>query len=177
MLRNRQTVERVLQYKEQHPEEAQQLFKKVVAFAEERKKEKISVISVAKKYPFPNGLWKLAVLLLSLPYYLASAVVNLPVWLTTWLIRRNLKDPAFGNTVSYAVRLVLFPIIFIAGTAVLFCNLPWYWALGGTVLLSFSYSIFVDYNELLRRCLSDLRWPFKKILRSQFESLNLKRMF
>ncbi len=177
MLRNRKTVEKVLQYKETHPEEAKKLFEKVLAFAQERKRQKISVMSVAKKRPFLNALWKLAVLIAGLPYYAASAVVNLPVWLSTIIIRSKLKDPAFGNTVSYAVRLLLFPIIFITGTILLFCELPWLWALGGTVLLFFSYSIFIDYNELFRRGLSDLRWSFKTKLRRQYESLNLNNLF
>lgn len=116
-------------------------------------------------------------LVVGLPYYAASAVVNLPVWLTTIIIRSKLKDPAFGNTVSYAVRLLLFPIVFITGTILLFCELPWLWALGGTALLFFSYSIFIDYNELLRRGLSDLRWSFKTKLRRQYESLNLNNLF
>ena len=153
------------------------MFERVVKFAQRRKKEKISVISVAKKRPFLNSLWMFAVLLIALPYYLASAAVNWPVWATTWYIRSQLKDPAFGNTVSFGVRFVLFPLVFIAGTIVLFCNLPWYWALGGTMLLFFSYSVFVDYNELLRRWISHIRWSLKKRLRDEYKSLNLNNLF
>ena len=177
MLRNRSTVEKVLKYREEQPEEAKNLFERVMDFAQRRKKEKISVISVAKKRPFLNSLWMIAVLLIALPYYLASAAVNWPVWATTWYIRSQLKDPAFGNTVSFGVRFVLFPLVFIAGTIVMFCTLPWYWALGGMVLLFFSYSVFVDYNELLRRWISHVRWIFKKRLRNEYKSLNLNNLF
>ena len=177
MLRNRATVEKVLKYKEEQPEEAKQLFERVMEFSKHRLKEKVSVMSVAKKRPIFNSLWMFATLVLLLPYYLASAAVNLPVWLTTWIIRSRLKDPAFSNTVSFGVRFVLFPIVFIAGTIVMFCNLPWYWALGGTVLLFFSYSMFVDYNELFRRWISDVRWSIKKHLRDEFKSLNLNNLF
>ena len=177
MLRNRATVDKVLKFREEKPEEAKDLFERVMNFAKERVRQRISVMSTAKKYPLLNSLWKFAVLLVGLPYYVASAIVNLPVWLTTWIIRRNLKDPAFGNTVSFGVRFVLFPIILIIGVIVAFCNLPWYWALGTTVLLYFSYSVFVDYNELFRRWLSDVRWTFKKRLRKQYESLNLNTLF
>ena len=146
-------------------------------FSKHRLKEKVSVMSVAKKRPIFNSLWMFATLVLLLPYYLASAAVNLPVWLTTWIIRSRLKDPAFSNTVSFGVRFVLFPIVFIAGTIVMFCNLPWYWALGGTVLLFFSYSMFIDYNELFRRWISDVRWSIKKRLRDEYKSLNLNNLF
>ena len=178
MLRNRVTVEKVLNYREEQPEEAKDLFSRVLDFAKERKRQMISVTSTAKKYPLLNSLWKLAVLLIGLPYFVASAVVNLPVWLTTLIIRKKLKDPAFGNTVSYGVKLVLFPIVFIVGTVLLFCFLkPWYWALAGTVLLFFSYSVFVDYCELARRWISDVRWTFKTKLRKQYEALNLNNLF
>ena len=146
-------------------------------FAKERRRQKISVMSTARKYPLINFLWKLAVLLIGLPYFAASAVVNLPVWLTTLIIRGKLVDKAFSNTVSFGVELVLFPIVFIVGTVLLFCFLPWYWALAGTVLLFYSYMVFVDYCELARRWISDVRWTFKNKLRKQYESLNLNNLF
>ena len=177
MLRNRATVDKVLKFREEQPEEAKNFFKRVLDFAEERKRQKISVMSTARKYPLLNFLWRFAVLLVGLPYFLASAVVNLPVWLTTLIIKGKLKDKAFNNTVSYGVEFVLFPIIFVVGTIILFCNLPWYWALGGTVLLFLSYMVFVDYCELCRRWISDVRWTFKTRLRKQYNALNLNKLF
>ena len=177
MLRNRATVDKVLKFREEQPEEAKNFFKRVLDFAEERKRQKISVMSTARKYPLLNFLWKFAVLLVGLPYFLASAVVNLPVWLTTLIIKGKLKDRAFNNTVSFGVEFVLFPIVFIVGTILLFCYLPWYWALGGTMLLFFSYMVFVDYCELCRRWISDVRWTFKKKLRKQYNELNLNKRF
>ena len=177
MLRNRATVDKVLQYREEQPEEAKNLFERVMDFARERRRQKISVMSTARKYPLVNFIWKLAVLLLGLPYFAASAAVNLPVWLTTLIIKGKLKDKAFSNTVSFGVELVLFPIIFIVGTVLLFCFLPWLWALAGTILLYFSYMLFVDYCELFRRWISDVRWTFKSKLRKQFKTLNLNTLF
>ena len=177
MLRNRATVDKVLKFREEQPEEAKSFFKRVMDFAEERKRQKISVMSTARKYPLLNFLWKFAVQLVGLPYFLASAVVNLPVWLTTLIIKGKLTDKAFNNTVSFGVEFVLFPIIFVVGTIILFCNLPWYWALVGTVLLHFSYMVFVDYCELCRRWISDVRWTFKTRLRKQYKALNLNKLF
>ena len=177
MLRNRDTVGKVLKYKEEQPEECKNLFERVLAFSKERVRQKISVMSTAKKYPLLNSLWKLAVLLVGLPCFVASAAVTLPVWLTTLIIKGKLKDKAFNNTVCFGVKFVLFPLVFIAGTIVLFCNLPWLWALASTVLLFFSYSVFVDYCELCRRWISDVRWTFKTKLRRQYESLNLNNLF
>ena len=177
MLRNRATVNKVLKFKEEQSEEAKSYFKRVMVFAEERKRQKISVMSTARKYPLLNFLWKFAVLLVGLPYFMASAVVNLPVWLTTLIIKGKLEDKAFNNTVSFGVEFVLFPIIFVVGTIIMFCNLSWYWALVGMVLLHFSYMVFVDYCELCRRWISDVRWTFKTRLRKQYKALNLNKLF
>ena len=177
MLRNRSTVDKVLKFKEEKPEEAKNLFERVKQFADNRVKNRISVTSTAKKYPFINSLWKLLVLIIGLPYFIASAAVNLPVWLTTLILHKRLKDPAFRNTASFAVEMILFPLVFIAGTIVLFCLTPWYWALAGTILLYFSYVLFVDYKELLRRYVSDIRWVFKSKLRKQYKDLNLNNLF
>ena len=177
MQRNRNTVDKVLQYKEEHPEEAKQLFEKVNKFAEERVKNKISVTSTAKKYPFVNFLWKFLVAIIGLPYFVASTIVTLPIWLVTAIIKGKLKDPAFGNTVTFGVEFALFPILFIAGTAVMFSLMPWYWASLGTVLLFFSYNMFIDYKELSRRFISDIRWSFKKKLRKQYDDLHLNDLF
>ncbi len=177
MLRNRDTVDKVLKFREEKPEEAKILFERVKTFASIRNQQRISVTSVSKKHPLLNSLWKFLILLIGLPYYAASAAVNFPTWLITLIIRGKLKDPAFGNTVSYGVQFVMFPIIFITGAILLFCHLPWFLALGATVLLYFSYPMFTDYGELFRRWLSDVRWTFKKKLRKQFESLNLNTLF
>ena len=177
MLRNRATVEKVLKYKEEHPEEAKALFERVNSFAKTRVEHKVSVTSTAKRKPFYTSLWKFVLVLIGLPYFVASAAVNFPIWLVTWIIRGKLKDKAFGNTVSYGVQFVLFPIVFVVGTILLFCFLPWTWALFGTVLLYFSYLLFVDYCELFRRWLSDVRWSFMWKLRKQYESLNLNKLF
>ena len=54
MLRNRDTVSKVLKFREEKPEEAKNLFARVMDFAKERKRQKISVMSTAKKYPLLN---------------------------------------------------------------------------------------------------------------------------
>lgn len=177
MLRNRATVERVERYSEEHPEEAETLFAKVMRFAEHRVQNKISVTSTAKKRPLLNSLWKFLVALIGLPYYLASTLVNAAALIPTAIIKSRLKDPAFGNTVVFGGKLLLFPLVCIAGTIVLFCKLPWYFALAGTAALLCSYDYWFDYNELCRRMISDFRWSFKTKLRKEYKDLNLNALF
>lgn len=177
MLRNKDTVEKIQEFKEKNPEEAKSLFDRVMAFAKSRVENKISVTSTAKKRPLLNSLWKMMVALIGLPYFLASTVVNAIVWVPTMIIKSKLKDPAWGNTVCFAGKLLVFPLVFIGGTIALFCTLPWYWALGGSVLLFFSYDFWYDYRELVRRMVSDIRWAFKTKLRKQYRELRLNQLF
>ena len=177
MLRNRTTVEKIQQYRTDQPEESKNLFAKVMEFAQNRVKNKISVTSTAKKRPLLNALWKFLLAVVGLPYFLASTVVNAIVWVPTMIIKSKLKDPAWGNTVCFACKLLLRPLVFIGGTIALFCTLPWYWALGGLVLLFFSYDFWYDYQELCRRMISDIRWAFKTKLRKEYGSLNLNKLF
>ena len=177
MLRNRATVEKVQQYKESQPEEAKHLFAKVMQFSENRVKNKISVTSVAKKRPLWNFVWKSLLALVGLPYFLASSVVNAIAWVPTLIIKSKLKDKAFSNTVCFGGKLLIAPLVFIIGTIVMFCNLPWYWALAGSVALFFSYDIWYDYLELVRRLVSDIRWAFKGKLRKEYRSLGLNQLF
>ena len=83
MLRNRATVEKVKQYKTEHPEEAKELFAKVMKFSENRVKNKISVTSTAKKRPLVNFVWKFLLALVGFPYFAASTVVNALAWIPT----------------------------------------------------------------------------------------------
>ena len=177
MLRNRATVEKVQEFKTSHPEEAKTLFSKVMDFANERVANRISVTSTAKRRPLLNSLWKLLVAIIGLPYFLASTVVNAIAWVPAVIIKSKLQDPAWGNTVCFASRLLVFPLVFIAGTIVMFCLLPWYWALAGTIALYFSYDIWYDYRELCRRMISDIRWAFKTKLRKEYEALELTKLF
>ena len=177
MLRNRATVEKIRQYKEQHPEEAQALFSRVMQFAENRVKNKISVTSTAKRRPLLNSLWKLLLALVGLPYFIASSALNAILWIPTVIIKSKLKDRAWGNTVCFGGKLLVFPLILIGGTIALFCTLPWYWALAALVPLTYSYDFWYDYQELVRRMVSDIRWAFKGKLRKQYQALNLNKLF
>ena len=177
MIRNRATVDKIQQYKVEHPEEAKNLFERVLAFSKHRVENKISVTSTAKRRPLLNSLWKLLLAIVGLPYFLASSVVNAIVWIPMLVLKSKLQDKAWSNTVCFGSKFLLSPLVFIGGTIALFCTLPWYWALAGAVLLFFSYDIWFDYQELVRRMVSDIRWAFKTKLRKEYRSLGLNDLF
>ena len=69
--------------------------------------------------PLPKG-WVRLLLLLSLPLFLLSAALSLPIWLMQWAACRKVKDKAFLNSVRIVINVLLMP---------LFLMLPWpFWA-------------------------------------------------
>lgn len=177
MLRNRATVEKIQQFKALDPEGAKAFFERVMQFSEKRVANKISVTSTAKCRPLLNSLWKLLLAIIGLPYFIASSVINAILWIPTVIIKSKLKDRAWGNTVCFGGKLLVFPLILIGGTIALFCTLPWYWALACLVPLTYSYDFWFDYQELVRRMVSDIRWAFKTKLRKEYENLDLNELF
>ena len=70
---NKQKIAEILDFKEKEPEKAKTLFDKVRDFTRLRKEKKISVKSVANKATFGKTLLKSLLMLLGLPFYVASA--------------------------------------------------------------------------------------------------------
>ena len=121
-----------------------------------------------------RSIGKAAAALIGLPYFLFSAVFALPMWGAAEAIRSIVKDPAFRNTVSFGIHLVLGPIWYIAVASIAFCTAPWWIASILTILTLPAYNYFYDYLEGSRRWISDLRLlrsgsikkKFKKIVES-----------
>ncbi len=163
--RNQKTIKDILDWKEKEPEKAKETFEKVNKFIKKRKKKGISVTSVATENIFGTVLWKTLVALLGLPYYIVSAIANLPIWLVTMILKNSFKDKAWGNTVSFGVEFVLHPILTAICIALTFCFLPWEIATLSSLIFYISYEYFVVFGEFLRRWISDVKWMFNKKLK------------
>lgn len=162
--RNQKTIKEIMEWKEKEPEKAKEKFEKINKFIRKRKKKGISVTSVSKKNILGTVLWKTLVAILGLPYYIASAIANLPIWLVTMILKNSFKDKAWGNTVSFGVETVLHPILMTLCIILTFCMLPWEIAAVSSLLFYPSYMYFIDFGEFLRRWFSDVRWIFNKKL-------------
>ncbi len=163
--RNQKIIKDILEWKEREPEKAKETFEKVEKRIKQRKKKGISVTSLSKKNIAGTALWKTLVALLGLPYYIASAVTNLPIWLITMILKNNFKDKAWSNTVSFGVEFVLHPILTTLCIILTFCYLPWEIATLSCLVYYPSYMYFVDFGEFLRRWISDVRLCFNKKMR------------
>ena len=169
--RNQKTIKEILEWKEREPEKAKETFERVDKFTKKRKKKGISIFSVTKENIVGTVFWKTLVVLLGLPFYVVSAVANLPIWLVTMILKNNFKDKAWGNTISFAVEAILHPLLMILCIVLSFCKLPWEIASGVYIFYYSSYMYFVDFNEFLRRWISDVKWCFNKKLRAMSREL------
>ena len=101
--------------------------------------------NLLKARPPRKRWWKWPLAVLGFPFWLVAAILSLPLWVTAEYISfYKIKDPAFRNTVRWALRLVGVPLFLLiwAIPAFLLLN-PWL-AAGVLVYYLFSYSLFYD---------------------------------
>jgi 1-acyl-sn-glycerol-3-phosphate acyltransferase len=171
MLANREIVADIEKACEDKPEEMEKLLEKVAEFDKKRRKKGISIYSFRKKNEALNAVGKAFAALIGLPYWIFSAIVSSPMWLTYNLLRSKTRDKAFHNTVGFGVKLALGTILLITYAILAFCLLPWPYALALTLLTIPSYSYFFDYLEGMRRYISDLKLLGEKKLRVKFKDI------
>ena len=171
MLANREIVADIEKACEDKPEEMEKLLEKVAEFDKKRRKKGISIYSFRKKNEVLNAIGKAFAALVGLPYWIFSAIVSSPMWLTYNLLRSKTRDKAFHNTVGFGVKLALGTILLITYAILAFCLLPWPYALALTLLTIPSYSYFFDYIEGMRRYISDLKLLGEKKLRGKFKDI------
>ena len=172
MLRNRQIASEIEKAMEEHPEEMTELLAEVKAFEKKRKKAGVSIYAFKKMdSPVMHAVGKGLAALVGLPYFIYSAVTNLPLWATSLFIRGKVRDKAFRNTVSFGVKLAMTTILIPIYAVLAFCLAPWWMALAILLLWFPGYSYFHDYIEGCRRWFSELRLITDKKLRKSFTGI------
>ena len=97
-------------------------------------------------------LTRILLAVLTAPFFALSAVLTAPMWgLGEWICRKKLRDPAFRNTVRFAMSLLGGIIIGIVWAALFFIFLPPLCAILGLIYFFASYSIFYDWLNLVRK--------------------------
>ena len=166
MLANREIAQKIDTACEEKPSQMAELLEKVEAFEKKRKKKGMSIYSFTKKNTPLRAVGKAFAALIGLPYYIFSAIVSSPMWLTYYLLKNKTRDRAFHNTVGFGVKLGLGLVLYPIYAVLAFCLMSWPFALA-TLLLSIpSYSYFFDYNEGVRRFISDIKVLTDKKMRS-----------
>ena len=168
---NRKNIEEILDFKQKEPEKAKVLFEKVLELSKKRKEKWISVRSIASGMSVLRTLLKTLLVALGLPFFVVAAVVTCPIWIIASIIINGLKDKAFSNTANYGVEFVMHPLVTAVGMTLLFCLVPWEFAVAGSVFLYFSYVFFFDFKEFARIWASDWRWIINKNLRKKYKEI------
>ena len=171
MLNNKRIISEIEAKYSQHPEEMKALLDKASRFEKSRRKKGISIYSFVAE----NGLFRIFLKTLAaiagLPYYLFSAVFGLPMWGINESLKKVIKDKAFRNTAAFGVRLASCLTIGPIWIALAFCLLPWMYALAFLLVMIPTYPYFYDYNEFIRRYVSDIRLMFNGNLRKFKEEI------
>ncbi|MBO7191973.1 MAG: 1-acyl-sn-glycerol-3-phosphate acyltransferase [Bacteroidales bacterium] len=171
MMNNREIIYGIEKTCERNPEGMQKLLENVKEFEKYRRKDGISIYSFRKNNNFLSSIGKSIASLIGLPYFIVSAILCLPMWIAEYFVRSIIKDKAFRNTGSFGIKLGLGIVWFIILATLVFCLLPWKWALALILLFIPSYSYFHDYIEGMRRFVSDIRFNGCRKLRKRFEDI------
>lgn len=171
MQKNREIVKGIEDTAEKKPEQMAEILERVNTFEAKRKKAGVSIFSFRKMKPTLNAIGKGFAALLGLPYFIFSAITTLPMWAIAGKIKSGVKDPAFGNTVTFALKLALGPVLFTLYTILAFCLAPWWLATILILLYLPTYGYFHDYLEGCRRWFSDIRLLKTKGLYKEFKHI------
>ena len=171
MQNNRKSAAEIETALESAPEKMSAILERAEKFNITRKKAVISIYSFRKMNLKMNASGKLLAAVAGLPYFIFSAVTTLPMWALAFKIRSGVKDKAFGNTVSFGVKLSLGMIMLLIYTTLAFCLAPWWLALILMILYMPAYSYFHDYIEGCRRWISDIRLIRNKGLYKEYKNI------
>ena len=109
-----------------------------------------------------------------MPYFIASFIVDAPIFLISELITLKIKDKAFCNSVRFVINLLLSPIILTITAIVLFSSLIWWKALIVFILLIPKHAIVHDYLCNVRLLFSDIKLLKNKKLTSLINEVRKK---
>ena len=154
---NKMTLGQIAALRASEPERAAQLLGSAAEIQRERTARSISLGSVVKKHPFWSRLFQLLVLIVTLPYTIPAGILTLPVTGLAAFLFSKMKDRAFYNSIRFVVTLVLWPLLLIIYAVVLYCTLPWEWALAASIALVPATVLTQEAWRLLRLVISDLR--------------------
>ena len=159
MLKNRQTVDELLQLKITNPSQYEQLISKAKQFSTLRHKLNISDETLYNKSTYKNIIIKVLGLIVIFPYFLFSAIIDLPVSLFTWLLFHFvIEDEAMKNSLRVAIIMLMYPLIFTILAIFFFTHLPLSFAIIALLLVLPSNIVVHEYTKTLRIIKSDYKY-------------------
>ena len=161
---NNVTVKQIGKLKEENPELADKLFSLGNKAAKIRKTKNISLKSVVSRQCAICDILKSLLLLATLPYTIAAALLTLPVTLLCNTIFKKFKDQAFRNSVRLVMNLIVWPLLMIIYAVIAYIFLPWQWALPLTLVLLPTPLIIHDVYKTARIMVSNFKlWRCRQL--------------
>lgn len=125
---NQEAARRIVTMKDEKPEAAARLIASADEAVKMRRKMGISLKSVTGQPKMLSIILKSLLLLVTLPYTLATMILTLPIIAIGNMLTKKFKDRAFHNSVRYVLHLVLWPLLLIIYTAIAFATMPPLWS-------------------------------------------------
>ena len=163
---NNKTVKHISELKESNAELAEKLLSLGNKAAKIRKSNGISLKSVVSENSAFLNIFKLLLLLVTLPYTLAAGLLSLPVILLCNTICKKFKDKAFHNSVRMLLNLLVWPLLMIIYSVIAYICLPWQWALPLTLVMLPAPYIVHDVFRAVRILISDIKLYLCKPLKA-----------
>lgn len=108
-----------------------------------------------KKHAPRRHWWEWILGIILLPFFLLFGILCSPMWITSAAIINKLEDKTWSNTVRFATKCGMLPLLLIIFGIPAFCLLPWYAAATILLLVIASHSLFYHilnlYNKLLKK--------------------------
>ena len=168
---NNKTVKQVCRLKEGNAELAERLISLGNKAAKIRKSKGISLKSVVARHSVVFNVFKLLLLLATLPYTLAAAVCALPTTLLSNTVCKKFKDRAFHNSARLLINLLVWPLLMIIYSVVAYICLPWQWALPLTLALLPAPYVVQDAYRAVRIMVSDFKLCCNKPLKAIYKEI------
>ncbi|MBO7255246.1 MAG: 1-acyl-sn-glycerol-3-phosphate acyltransferase [Paludibacteraceae bacterium] len=174
LIENKNILEKIKLLKTTDSQNANELIEKGKEIHDLAQANKISANSLKSKKLIKNIIGRIAQLIFFLPYFIASFIVDAPIFLISELITLKIKDKAFCNSVRFVINLLLSPIILTITAIVLFSSLIWWKALIVFILLIPKHAIVHDYLCNVRLLFSDIKLLKNKKLTSLINEVRKK---
>lgn len=168
---NRKVVAQLAALREKNPEVAEKLLSAAENYGRNCRGRHVSSLVTGSRRPLLNALGMTLLTLISLPLFVCSAAVSLPVWLPSEIAAARCEDSAFKNTLRCVISMLGWPVVFLAEVIVAFCLAPWFAALIGMVIFFPAPRFVYDCFELYRKTASSWRWLFSPRLREERKKL------
>lgn len=162
---SQRTAENIALWCESQPEKMEELLQCCQAIYDNRMRYKISQASTSARSPWRKHLPNYLASLATSPYLLVCMLAYAPLAGIGKVLLSLFKDRAFHNSIRLVINLIFWPLMMLVYGLLLFCNLPWEWALVAFTALT-PFPIFAqDAYRNLRWFVSDWKLTCNKGLR------------